>query len=114
GLVVAAGGLGGLWLPGDIDGIVRRVPLLVAVGGKVQVGLAPEAVRLARQASAYLIEAEPLRLHVGDATIALPQDGLLRLAPYPAGRPAALTLSAAEVLRGRFTPERGPGALRLV
>jgi len=113
-LVAAAGGLGALSLPGDIDGIVRRVPLLVAVGGKVQVGLAPEAVRLARQASAYLIEAEPLRLHVGDATIPLPQDGLLRLAPYPAGRRAALTLSAAEVLGGRFNPERVAGAIVLV
>ena len=40
-------------LPGDEDGLVRRVPLLVAVGSDLQPGLALEASRLAARHSRY-------------------------------------------------------------
>jgi adenylate cyclase len=113
-LMQAGSGLGALSLPGDADGLVRRAPLLVAVDRSLQPGLAIESVRLARQASAYRIEANPLRLIVGDVTVALPQDGLMRLAPVDPSRRLAATLSAADVMAGTF--ERGPlaGAIVLV
>jgi adenylate cyclase len=59
-LMDAANGLGALSLPGDADGTVRRVPLLVLVGDTLRPGIAAEAVRLAQQASAYLVQSNPL------------------------------------------------------
>src|SRR5262245_39996191 len=57
-LLAAADGIGALSLPGDADGTVRRVPLLVGVGDVILPGLALEAVRLARHASAYVVQPE--------------------------------------------------------
>ena len=46
-LIDATKGLGALSLPGDADGKIRRVPLLVGVADATRPGLALEAVRLA-------------------------------------------------------------------
>lgn len=113
-LMQAGRGLGALSLPGDADGTVRRVPLLVGVGERVRPGLAAEAVRLARQASAYLVESDPLRLTVGDVSIPLTDDALLRLAPLGVDRPAASTYSAADVLAGTLDARRLAGAIVLI
>jgi adenylate cyclase len=113
-LVDAADGLGALSLPGDPDGVVRRVPLLVTVGRSLLPGLAVEPIRLARQASLYVVEAEPLQLIAGDVSVPLPRDGLLRLAPTDFRRRRAATLSAADVLAGTFEPARLTGAIVLV
>ena len=55
-LIDATKGLGALSLPGDADGKIRRVPLLVGAGEATRPGLALEAVRLARQSPAYSVE----------------------------------------------------------
>jgi adenylate cyclase len=110
-LMDAAKGLGALSLPGDADGTVRRVPLLVAVGGTLRPGLAVEAVRLARQASAYLIQSDPLLLTMGDISIPLPGDGLLRLAPVGA---AASTYSASDILAANLDARQLVGAIVLI
>jgi adenylate cyclase len=110
-LMDAANGLGALSLPGDADGTVRRVRLLVLVGDTLRPGIAAEAVRLARQASAYLVQSNPLRLTVGDVSIPLTDDALLRLAPLGT---AAFTYSAAEVLAGNVDAQELTGGIILV
>jgi adenylate cyclase len=104
----------GMSLPGDPDGEVRRVPLLVAVGDRLRPGLAAEAVRLARQASSYLVESDPLRLTMGNVSIPLSEDALLRLAPPGTERPAAATHSAVAVLAGDLDARRFSGAIVLI
>ncbi|PZO00846.1 MAG: hypothetical protein DCF30_08755 [Hyphomicrobiales bacterium] len=96
-LASEAAGAGTLSLPGDEDGLVRRVPLFVAVGDDIRPGLALEALRLASGAAGYLLSGDPARLGVGAMTRRLPSDGMLRLVPGSAG---VATLRAADVLRG--------------
>ena len=55
-LAAAAQGFGALVAAADADGPIRRVPLLVMAGGVVRPGLAIEAVRLAQEAGALLID----------------------------------------------------------
>lgn len=96
-LASAAAGAGTLSLPGDEDGMVRRVPLFVAVGDEVRPGLALETLRLAAGASGYLLSGDPVRLGVGAMTRPLPSDGMLRLVP---GTTPVATLRASDLLRG--------------
>jgi adenylate cyclase len=98
GLLDHAVGLGSLALPGDEDGMVRRVPLLVGVGGSVFPGLAAEAVRLAQGASAYQLDADAGTLGIGDVNVRLPPDGMLRLIPGRTAATFASTISAVDVL----------------
>ncbi len=113
-LTEAAAGLGALSLPGDADGMVRRVPLLVGVADTLRPGLALEAVRLARQSSAYLIQSDPPMLATGDLSMPLPRDALLRLVPVPAEQRAARTISVADVMDRSADAGRLAGAIVLV
>ncbi|PTM39900.1 adenylate/guanylate cyclase domain-containing protein [Bosea sp. 124] len=96
-LASEAAGAGTLSLPGDEDGMVRRVPLFVAVGDGIRPGLALEALRLAVGASGYLLSADPARFSLGPLSRPLPSDGLLRLVP---GTAAVSTLRASDILNG--------------
>ena len=113
-LVTAARGLGVLSLPGSADGAIRQVPVFVAVGRALMPSLAAEAVRLAFGASSYLIENEPPTLVVGSRRVALPRDGLLRLAPGSPPRRVVRTLSAIDVIEGRADRDRLKDALVLL
>ena len=53
-------------VPVGADGVIRRIPLMVGVGDDLHPGLALEAVRLARQASVYLIMSDPFALATGE------------------------------------------------
>jgi adenylate cyclase len=111
----AASGLGLLALPGDSDGIVRRVPLLAGVGASVHPGLALEAVRVASGAAAYRLDAERSLLAAGPIVVPLPRDGMLRLLPdqgavtaIPAlAWPNAVIPKGALVFIGGSAPELG-------
>jgi adenylate cyclase len=96
-----AAGLGALALPGDEDGMVRRVPLLVGVGGEVHPGLAAEALRLGQNASAYQIGGTEEMLGIGGVRVGLPPDGMLRLIPGRASGAAAATIPASDLLNQR-------------
>ncbi len=106
----AASGTGVMSLPGDEDGVVRRVPLLVTVGGETVPGLAAEALRLSVDASGYLVSAGPSRLQIGDYSIPLPQNGLLRLVP-PVSENAVPSVSATDVLLKRVSATHLKGAI---
>ncbi len=82
-LAEGASGLGVASLAADPDGVVRRVPLLTRAGGRLAPGLAAEAARLAADATGYLLSGPEAALMVGERTITLPDDGMLRLSPRP-------------------------------
>lgn len=96
-LASEAAGAGTLSLPGDEDGLVRRVPLFVTVGDEIRPGLALEALRLASGASGYLLSGAPVLLGIGALMRPLPSNGLLRLVPTATEAP---TLRASDILRG--------------
>ncbi|WP_159715557.1 CHASE2 domain-containing protein [Geminicoccus flavidas] len=107
-LATAASGLGALSLPGDPDGRVRRVPLLVAAGPAVLPGLALETLRLASGSAGYRLLAPPdgpLRLEVGGRELPLPADGFLPLGPKALPEPRSL--SARTVLSGKTEGMQG-------
>ena len=104
-VLARAAPLGALALPGDADGVVRRAPLFVAAGGVLKPGLALETLRVARGASAYLLQPRPARVVSGEIAVALPPDAMLRLAPVSH---AIETVAAADVLeRGFAAPLKG-------
>jgi adenylate cyclase len=94
-------GMGALSLPGDADGIIRRVPLLVGAANALLPGLALEAVRVKQHAFAYVAEAEPRVLKVGELVLPLPRDGLLRLVPRVPDQRGVPALSAVDIIEGR-------------
>jgi adenylate cyclase len=102
-LMAAASGLGSLSLPGEEDGIVRQVPLLVAVGQVVLPGLALETLRLAAGSSAFRLSAQPdgtTLLDAGGPPIPLPQAAMLRLLPASSAGRQLRTVPAADLLHG--------------
>ena len=107
----AAAGMGALSLPAHADGAVRYVPLLVAPGGSVLPGFALEAVRVARGAAGYIVNADPQILTAGDVNVPLPPDALLRL--VPGSRDQSSALSAVDAMQGRDT-DRLAGAIVLI
>jgi adenylate cyclase len=113
-LVAAARGLGVISLPGSADGAIRQVPVFVGVGRVLMPSLAAESVRLSFGASSYLVENDPPTLVVGSRRIALPRDGLLRLAPETPGRRVLRTVSAIDVIEGRVGRDRLKDALVLL
>ncbi|MEP9352211.1 adenylate/guanylate cyclase domain-containing protein [Xanthobacter sp. KR7-65] len=83
----AAQGLGVLGIENDLDGLVRRVPLLALAGETILPGLAVEAARLAEGASALVVDGGTLV--IGAHSVPLGPDGRLRLrASSPAHWPA--------------------------
>jgi adenylate cyclase len=113
-LAAAAAGIGTLSLPANADGVVRRAPLLVGAGEALLPGLALETVRLLRAASAYVLRSEPATLEVGDVSLPVPPDALLRLLPVGPHRHAARTISAADLLRDKSDGGRLTGAVVVV
>ncbi len=77
-----AQGFGALVLAADADGLIRRVPLLVAAGNVVRPGLAVETVRLVQRASALIIRPDGT-LQIGTWLVPLGRDAALRLADRP-------------------------------
>lgn len=96
-LATVAAGAGCLALPGDGDGVVRRLPLFVGVGEDIRPGLALETVRLARGATLFRIDTQSGRFAVGQIAGALGDDAMLRLVP-PAATPPILRLPARDLL----------------
>jgi adenylate cyclase len=113
-LLDATKGLGALSLPGDADGTIRRVPLLVGAGDATRPGLALEAVRLAKQSPAYSVDSEPQRIIIGDLEVPLSSDGLLRLAGADTSLHQARTISALDVINSDAARAPIAGAIALI
>ncbi|WP_342362309.1 adenylate/guanylate cyclase domain-containing protein [Terrarubrum flagellatum] len=115
-LVEAAAGVGALNFLPDRDTIVRRAPTFVRIGDKIVPSLSMEALRIAQQASTYVIKssnansAEAFGAHTGivsarngDAIIDTESDGSIRI--YYSGYQAARRIPAWKVLTSEFNPE---------
>lgn len=113
-LSASAAGLGALSLPATDDGVVRNVPLLVGVGGHAMPGLALETLRVARGASAHLLQAAPPLLATADIRIPVTPDAFLRLLPVAPERRAARVISALDLIEHKADASRLAGAIALI
>lgn len=98
-LTQAAAGQGVISLEGDVDGTIRRVPLLAAAGQQAVPGLAVEAVRVEQGAGTLILTGQPPAVNVGAFSFSLAPDAMLRLAGGGGDNSGPrTTLSAASVL----------------
>ncbi len=121
----AAAGDGFLNQTLDWDNVVRRVPLIMKLNGKPYPSLAAEALRLAFGASTYIGRAAGANgesnfgqdtgltaIRIGPVTV--PTDAAGRVWLHYARREPGLTISAADVLAGKFDPASVAGHIVLV
>jgi adenylate cyclase len=115
-LAEASTGLGAVnWVP-DGDSVIRKVPTLVAAGGKVAPSLSLEALRVAQGAGTIVVRSSNASgetafgretgvnaVRTGDVTIETEFSGELRLRARKA-QPESW-LSAAQIIDGSFSPE---------
>jgi adenylate cyclase len=120
-LAAAAAGRGNFGLVDDVDGIVRRVPLVVRVGDVIVPSLDIELLRVATGQQSYAIQLEPrvggrtsgiAAVKVAGVSIRTDGRGLLYVRYGPHDR--ARFVSAADVIGGRVEPQRFAGRLVLV
>jgi adenylate cyclase len=114
-LTAAASGIGAVnWVPSR-DQIVRRIPLLVSIAGRIYPSLALEALRVGMQQSTIFIKSSNSSgmeafgaksgiesVRVGD--IVLPSDGAGELWLRFSHRDPRRTISASRILDGTFDP----------
>lgn len=118
-----AAGMGAVDFWPDTDGVVRRVPLLIDVGGRVQASLATEAVRVALGAKAIGVKTKALGLpfenetgvnglRIGSRGVAADGRGQLWM-HYALPRPER-SISAWKLLAGQVPREQIEGAIVFV
>lgn len=99
----------------DEDGVLRRVSLLIGQGGQVHPSLALAAVLQARRIESVRIEETPAGLQLAAGALTAPIDrqgqALLRTTRSAANYP---TVSAMDVLNGRFAPDAFAGRVVFV
>lgn len=113
-LLPHAQGAGVISLPAPEGEPVRAVPLLAGGAGALFPGLAVEAVRIAQGGGNLIASSPPQILRVGDLTLPLPPDGLMRLHFATASERAARTIAAQELLDGSADANRLAGKIVLV
>lgn len=99
-LLSVAKGVGLIAIPGDNDGLTRRLPLLAGAGRSLLPSLAVEMHRVRNDATALVVSQSPRTLLAGELKIDLPQDGMLRLLPARAEAWRHRTVSAQQILEG--------------
>jgi serine phosphatase RsbU (regulator of sigma subunit) len=107
-LEAAAAGLGYLNDTRDRDGVVRAMPLVIAVRGALAPAFALELLRVATRETYYTVQSSAagmLGIKIGDSFIPTDSDGGIRLRYSPAH--AGRRMPASAILRG----ELAPGAL---
>ncbi len=113
---VDGGAAGHALLSADVaGGVVRRLPLVAAVGDTLVPGLALEVLRVAAGASAFSVRSDGggvRAVGVGDVWIPAETDGTMWIHFTP--HDAARFVSAASVLAGEVLPERLERKLVLV
>ncbi len=113
-VAASARGLGAMVLADDADGNVRRVPLLLLVGDQARPGFAAEVVRVGYDASSYIADAAPQRLHIGPLIVPIDGDAALRILPRPVDSWRQRTISAARILADGASRERLSGRIVLL
>ena len=106
----AAAGLGLVTLTPDVDGIVRRVPLIGSVSGQLLPSLSLETLRIAVGADKLFVRSAAGGLTgVTIAGVTIPVDPVGRAWVRYAGRQPEQYVSAADVLEGTVAPDRFDG-----
>ncbi len=121
----AAAGNGFVNTAPDRDGIIRRVPLLMALNGQLYPSLAAEALRLAQGAPSYTVKASGAsgewsfgastgitRVRIGAAIVPTDAGGNILL--YDSGPRAERYISAWRVLEPDFDPAALAGQIVLI
>ncbi|BBK38435.1 guanylate cyclase [Allostella sp. ATCC 35155] len=107
-LAAAAHGEGAINAVPDRDGIIRRLPLFLAVGDRILPSLAAEALRVAQGASGHVLRSEPDgRITARIGNLVVPADPAGEVWLRFADRPEAPRISAWQVLDGQVEGLRG-------
>jgi adenylate cyclase len=107
-------GFGAIALAGDADGKVRRVPLLVLTGDQARPGFAVEVLRVSYDASSFILDTAPQRLHIGPLIVPIDADAALRVLQRPAGSWPERTIPAWKILSDEASRARLAGRIVLV
>jgi adenylate cyclase len=117
-LAAAAAGHGAIAFLPDRDGVVRRVPMLMRVGGQLLPSLSAEMLRVGQREANYFVRADDgpgggmSELRVGGIT--LPTSGAGELWVHYAPPAPQRTIPAWKLLQGQVPPEELQGRLLLV
>ena len=114
-LVAGARGVGALNATPDVDGVVRRVPLLLRVGAELVPSLTAEALRVAQNAPNYFVHSHAggvQDVRMGSITVPTNARGEIWL-HYTEDQPERF-VSAANVLDGTTPPAQLRGHIVLV
>ena len=113
--IAAAGrGFGAMVLAADANGEVRRVPLLVAIGGHLWPGFAVEMLRVSYDAASFILDTAPQQLHVGPLLIPIDKEAALRILPEPAASWKERTIPAWRIIDDEASRARLAGRIVLV
>ena len=111
----AAAGNAALSVPPERDGVVRRVPLTVAVNGVLYPALSVEMLRVASGAPGFVVEADSHGVAgVGVADLFVPTDPDGRAWVHYGPHRSERFVSAADILDGRMQPGAMDGMLVLL
>jgi adenylate cyclase len=97
-IAAAARGLGAIVLASDANGKIRRVPLLVDIGGHARPGFAVEMLRVYYDAASLIVDTAQQRLHIGPLAAPIDADAALRVLPQPTAAWPERTVSASKIL----------------
>ena len=114
-LEAAAKGHGMITLAPEIDGIVRRVPLLMTVRDKIYPTLSVEVLRVATGEQSLVVRTNAAgvdRLFVGKFPIPTDRDGQVWV--HYAPHDPAKFISAKDILNGKVEPSRLRGKIALI
>ena len=113
--IAAAGhGFGAMVLAGDANGEVRRVPLLVAIGGHLRPGFAVEMLRVSYDAASFILDAAPQQLRIGPLLVPIDTEAALRILPQPAASWKERTVPAWRIIDDEASRARLTGRVVLV
>ncbi|MFQ5971744.1 MAG: CHASE2 domain-containing protein [Alphaproteobacteria bacterium] len=114
-LEAAASGHGVLTLSPEVDGVVRRVPALVAIGEDLHPALSLEVLRVAAEEPALSVETDEAGVDaVRIGRVRIPTDNNARIWVHFARLDPGRYVSAADVLRASASVERVAGRTVLV
>ena len=110
-----ASGVGAMNFVSDRDSVVRRMPLLVRLGGQIVPSLGAEALRAAQSTRNYLLRSGPAGLtdvRIGDITV--PTNAQAEIWLDFGRAPAVQWVSAAQVLDGTLPANALRGRIMLI
>jgi adenylate cyclase len=113
-IAAAARGFGAIVLAGDANGEIRRVPVLVMVGGYLRPGFAVEMLRVNYEAASFILDGAQQRLRIGPLSVPIDADAALRILPEPEALWTTRTIPAWRILSDEGSRAQLTGRIVLV